>query len=158
MNRGPVRWGTAAYGLFVLLLGVFVAVETARLSVGPAYAAIGPRLFPALVATGLILAGLGVLVMVLRSRHHPAPTPPPRLDRRPLVLITMGLALQMLLLEQLGFVLASAILFFVTTQAFGGNHWLRGILAALLLPLLIHIAFTRGLGLPLPAGLLSPLL
>ena len=44
-SRG-LRLGEAALAAFVLLLGVFVAVETAMLRTGPGYSAIGPKLFP----------------------------------------------------------------------------------------------------------------
>jgi putative tricarboxylic transport membrane protein len=55
-TRG-LRLGEAVLAAFVLLLGVFVSVETAMLRTGPGYSAIGPKLFPWLVAAGLLLVG-----------------------------------------------------------------------------------------------------
>ena len=57
-----LRLGEAVLAAFVLVLGVFVAVETAMLRTGPGYAAIGPKLFPWLVAAGLLLVGVGAAV------------------------------------------------------------------------------------------------
>lgn len=149
------RWGPVAYALFVLGLGGFIAVETARLSVGPGYAAIGPRLFPALVAGGLILVGLGMLAVAVRGA---LPAVAERLDLKALALITLGLAAQAGLMGRLGFVPASAILFLTVTTAFGSRRWLRDGVIALMLPLAVYLAFTRGLGLTLPAGVLEGLL
>ena len=41
------------WAALVLALGLFIAVETPLLEVPPSYAAVGPRLFPYLVAGGL---------------------------------------------------------------------------------------------------------
>ena len=56
-----LRVSEAAFGGGVLALGLFIAFETSRIHVAPTYAAIGPRLFPSLVAAGLIVIGVLVL-------------------------------------------------------------------------------------------------
>ena len=56
-----LRLGEAVLAAFILLLGGFIAVETAMLRTGPGYAAIGPKLFPWLVAGGLLLVGVALL-------------------------------------------------------------------------------------------------
>ena len=71
--------------------------------------------------------------------------------------VGVALATYVLLLEAAGFVLASALLFWGVALAFGSRSWLRDPLLGLLLGLTVYLAFTRLLGLRLPAGVLAPL-
>ena len=54
-----LRVGEAVLGGGVLALGLFVAFETSQMQVAASHAAVGPRLFPFLIAGGLILVGGG---------------------------------------------------------------------------------------------------
>ena len=56
-----LRLGEMVLGGGVLALGLFIAVETAMLEVAPSHAAVGPRLFPFLVAAGLVVVGVALL-------------------------------------------------------------------------------------------------
>src|ERR671911_2094558 len=105
-TRG-LRLGEAVLAAFVLLLGVFVAVETAMLRTGPGYSAIGPKLFPALVATGLLLVGIALLY---EARAGAVAQPAGfELDLPPALLVSAGLVLQMVLMRPAGFVIATAV-------------------------------------------------
>jgi putative tricarboxylic transport membrane protein len=154
-SRG-LRLGEAALAAFVLLLGVFVAVETAMLRTGPGYSAIGPKLFPALVAAGLLLVGLALLY---EARAGAVAQPMGfELDLPPALLVTAGLVLQMLLMRPAGFVIASAVLFVAVTYAFGSRRLALNAAVGLVLCTATYVAFTFGLGLGLPAGVLGRLL
>jgi putative tricarboxylic transport membrane protein len=154
-SRG-LRLGEAALAAFVLLLGVFVAVETAMLRTGPGYSAIGPKLFPALVAAGLLLVGLALLY---EARAGAVAQPMGfELDLPPALLVTAGLVLQMLLMRPAGFVIASAVLFVAVTYAFGSRRLALNAAVGLVLCAATYVAFTFGLGLGLPAGVLGRLL
>ena len=76
-----LRAGEAVLGGVVLGLGLFVGVETALLEVAPSNAAIGPRLFPFLVAAGLVSVGVLVLRQALQQ-VLPAMAPVPMLPAR----------------------------------------------------------------------------
>ena len=56
-----LRIGEGVLSLGVLALGLFIAVQTALLEVGPSQAAVGPSLFPSLIAIGLIAVGVSLL-------------------------------------------------------------------------------------------------
>ena len=56
-----LRLGEMVLAGGALALGLFIAVETAMLEVAPSQAAVGPRLFPSLVAAGLLLVGVALL-------------------------------------------------------------------------------------------------
>jgi putative tricarboxylic transport membrane protein len=151
-----LRLGEAILAFFVLLLGVFVAVETALLRTGPGYSAIGPKLFPWLVAAGLVLVGLALLREARSGEvEHPAGF---ELDASPLLLVTGGLVAQMLLMKPAGFVIASTVLVVVVARSFGSRRLVRDAAIGLVLCAAVYVAFTRGLGLALPAGALGALL
>jgi putative tricarboxylic transport membrane protein len=151
-----LRVGEAVLAAFVLLLGVFVAVETAMLRTGPGYPAIGPKLFPWLVAAGLLLVGVALLYEARAGAiAHPVGFD---LDLPPALAVTAGLVLQMVLIKPAGFVIASAVLFVAVAYAFGSRRLALNAAVGLVLCAATYIAFTRGLGLILPAGVLGTLL
>jgi putative tricarboxylic transport membrane protein len=151
-----LRLGEAILAGFVLLLGLFVAVETATLRAGPGYAAIGPKLFPWLVAAGLLLVGVALLY---EARAGAVAQPVGfELDLPPALAVTIGLVLQMVLMKPAGFVIATAVMFVAVTYAFGSRRFALNAAVGLVLCLATYVAFTRGLGLVLPAGVLATLL
>jgi putative tricarboxylic transport membrane protein len=151
-----LRLGEAVLALFVLGLGLFVAVETATLRTGPGYAAIGPKLFPWLVAAGLLLVGAALLYEARAGAvAHPAGFD---LDLPPALVVTAGLVLQMVLMRPAGFVIASTVLFVAVSHAFGSRRLVLNIAVGLVLCLATYAGFRWGLGLILPAGVLAPLL
>ena len=151
-----LRLGEAVLAAFVLGLGLFVAVETALLRTGPGYAAIGPKLFPGLVAAGLLLVGAALLYEARAGVvAHPAGF---ELDLPPPLMVSAGLVLQMLLMRPAGFVLATTVLFAAVARALGSRRLVLDLAVGLVLCLGAYAAFTWGLGLNLPAGVLAPVL
>jgi putative tricarboxylic transport membrane protein len=151
-----LRLGEAVLAAFILLLGAFVAIETAMLRTGPGYAAIGPKLFPWLVAAGLLLVGIALL----HGARAGAVAQPVgfELDLPPPLVVTAGLVLQMVLMRPAGFVIATAVLFVAVAYALGSRRIVLNAAVGLVLCAITYFAFTRGLGLVLPAGVLGPLL
>jgi putative tricarboxylic transport membrane protein len=150
-GRG-LRLGEAALGGGVLALGLSVAVQTATLQVAPSNAAIGPRLFPFLVATGLIVVGVALLREALFG--HVAHERGFELDWPAVALVSAGLIAQMLLLEAVGWILATALLFVAVARAFGSRRLLLDAAIGLGLASLAFGVFNWGLGLSLPVGTL----
>lgn len=148
-GRG-LRIGEAVLGGGVLALGLFVAVETALLEVGPSHAAVGPRLFPFLVATGLIVVGLALLREAFFG--HIAHEQGWELDWRAVALVSAGLLVQMLLLESLGWIIATTLLFVAATLAFGSRRLVLDAAIGVVLTSLAFVIFNHGLGLGLPTG------
>ena len=79
------------------------------------------------------------------------------LDLPPPLIVTVGLILQMLLMKPAGFVIATAVLFVAVAYALGSRRILLNAAVGLLLCAITYVAFTRGLGLVLPAGVLGTL-
>ncbi len=147
-----LRVGEALLGGGVLALGLFVAVQTAMLQVAPTHAAIGPRLFPSLIAAGLI--GVGLLVLREALFGHVAHERGFELDWVAVALVSAGLVVQMLLLETVGWIPATTILFVAVARAFGSRRLLPNVLIGLALASLAFGMFNYGLGLGLPLGTL----
>jgi len=68
------------------------------------------------------------------------------------------LLLCLALFERGGFVIASGALFWVAACGFGSRRPLRDAVIAVLLSVAVFLAFTRGLGLTLPLGVLGGVL
>jgi putative tricarboxylic transport membrane protein len=162
VKKPRVLWGELLFSLGVLALGAYFAAGAFSIRLLPSYSRIGPRFFPLLVAGGLLLCGVLLLVQAVRGRAAP-------LDESEDVDVTapadwpavavLGLALlaDILLIERLGFVLASTVLFWGVALGFGSRRYLRDVSIGLALSLAVYLAFTRLLDLTLPAGVL-PLL
>jgi putative tricarboxylic transport membrane protein len=146
-----LRVGEAILGGGVLALGLFIGVETARLEVAPSHAAIGPTLFPFLIAGGLIIIG----ALVLREAffgHVAHERGGFELDWLAVALVSAGLIVQLFLLEMVGWIPATTILFVATTRAFGSRRLLLDAVIGLVLASLAFVVFNYGLGLDLPVG------
>jgi putative tricarboxylic transport membrane protein len=145
-----LRIGEAVLGGVVLGLGLFVAIETSLMEVTAANAAIGPRLFPFLVAFGLLVVGAAVLWQAFFG--HIAHERGFELDWLAVALVLGGLLLQMFLVESLGWIIATTLLFVAATLAFRERRVLISIAIGLALTCLTFLVFNYGLGLSLPVG------
>lgn len=160
--RSRLPLGDLLVSLGILALGGYFTYGALAINVSQSYSRVGPRFFPFLVAAGLLLCGALLLVQALRGHAAPAEAgedvdtdAPP--DLVAVAGVGAALAAYVVLLEAAGFVLASALLFWGAALAFGSRNWLRDPLLGLALGLVVYLAFTRLLGLRLPAGVLAPL-
>ena len=152
------------------MLGILLGAGSFGIPLGVGYDRIGPRFFPTLVAAGLVLLGVWLAVTGLRSSTNPrhkeravateaefseadVPT-----NWRALGFLAAGLLLCLALFERGGFVIASSALFWVAACGFGSERPLRDAVIAVALSVAVFLAFTRGLGLTLPLGVLGGVL
>ena len=145
-----LRVGETVLAAGVLALGLFIAIETARLQVAPTQAAVGPRLFPGLVAAGLLLVGAALLREALFG--HIAHEGGFELDWPAVGLVSAGLVLQMLVLDWIGWILSAAVLFMLTARAFMSRRLVIDLALGLGLGVLTFVVFSYGLDLSLPVG------
>ena len=134
----------------MLGLGLFIATETSLMEVAASNAAIGPRLFPFLVAAGLLAVGAAVLWQAFFG--HIAHERGFELDWRAVALVAGGLLLQIFLIESLGWIIASTLMFLAATLAFRERRVVISIAIGLVLTGLTYWVFNYGLGLSLPIG------
>jgi putative tricarboxylic transport membrane protein len=161
-KRRRILWGEFVFGLGMGALGAYFAFGAFNIRLLPSYSRIGPRFFPLLVAFGLLLCAVLLLLQALRGKAAPpeaaedaditAPT-----DWLAVAMLGAALLVDILLIERLGFVVASTLLFWGVAFAFGSRNYLRDAGVGLALSLAVYLAFTRLLDLSLPAGIV-PLL
>jgi putative tricarboxylic transport membrane protein len=144
-------------GLFVLHQGYSIGGEQS------AYAKVGPQVFPYVIGAGLLLIG-GLLARgalkgswsVVWAEADDAGSGRQELWRRmsSAGLVGLGLVLNAALIKPLGFVVASTLMFALTTRAFGSRRLLFDLAVAAGFSGLIFVIFTYALKLPLPGGTL----
>jgi putative tricarboxylic transport membrane protein len=145
-----LRIGEAVLGGVVLGLGLFIAIETSMMEVAASNAAIGPRLFPFLIAGGLLIVGGAVLYQAFFG--HIAHERGFELDWLAVALVSAGLLLQMFVVESLGWIIATTLLFVAATLAFRERRVLISVAIGLVLAGITFWIFNYGLGLTLPVG------
>jgi putative tricarboxylic transport membrane protein len=115
-------------------------------------------LYSLLVLAGLLFFAVAAVVEAVRAR---AASLPPSLPQSagpewgPAALIAAGMALDLALIEQAGFVLASTALFWLTARAFDRQHPGRDALFALGVSAGAYLLFVRVLNVTLPAGFIG---
>src|SRR3546814_3844512 len=102
-----------------MLFGLFVAILTTNIPIGPAYSAVVPKVFPWLISGALILIGLMLLIESLRETE---PSDRPVVDWRAIGIVGLGLAAQLLLMTGAGFIIASPVLFVAVARDFGRSE------------------------------------
>jgi putative tricarboxylic transport membrane protein len=137
-------------------------------------ASAGP--YPLMVLTGLALCALVALVNGVKSANGRATrdrrawsSDPAVADQRrggsldpplaarwsPIALIALGAVIDLVLAERAGFVIASAVLFWLTARAFDNRHPGRDAVFAIAVSTSAYLLFARVLQLMLPAGVLA---
>lgn len=146
----------ALVGLALVLVGIGLLVSAQDINISPAVVLLGPRLFPSIVAIGLML--LGALTLASELRGSQAAARREQADNAvendwPAFLTALaGPVLFLLTVETLGFAVAAALLFAAVARAFGSRRPAIDLALGLVIGLVILLVFSYGLGLALPAG------
>jgi len=166
MKRRFKLGGEFALALGTAALGAFLAIQTAGIEVSPSYARVGPRVFPWVISFTLIGLGLWIAYDVFRTRKAASTTAGggtadlsmEPVDWNAFLTIGLGLVLHMILIGPAGFVVASTVLFVCVARAFNGRNLIRSTAIGAILSVVVYVGFEYGLGLDLPAGILSGIL
>lgn len=162
----PSFW-TGRSGLVVpallVALGLFLVYGTVTMDVPDTATSPGPQVFPSLVAGGCFVIAALITVQLLRR--------PETIDRgvdengepragfvsnwRTLGITVGSVAVFIALLDPLGWVLAGALLFWGVSIGLGSRRFVFDAAVALLVASAVQIAFSAGLGLTLPGGILA---
>lgn len=127
----------------------------------------GPRLAPVVITSAWVAAAAVFLLQQLRPRpeteqppvaqdapekdaqNAPEKQEPGRLAPIGVLAALAGFAIA---LEYAGFVVSAALFTVVTARILGSRHLLRDVIVAIVLPVVVYLAFTRLLDIFLPAG------
>lgn len=151
------RPGQIAVAVAVLAAGVALAAGTFSLPDVGGYAKVGTRLFPGLIAAGLI--GIGILLMkeALLTGFQNLAAPPGKAFNWPaLAWLNGGVLAHMLFISRAGFIFSSVLLFLAVARAFGSRRLGRDLVIAVALAVLLFLVFTQALTLTLPWGSWMP--
>ncbi|MCQ1954485.1 tripartite tricarboxylate transporter TctB family protein [Arthrobacter sp. zg-Y238] len=145
--------------LLMVLFSTYLLIGILTMDVGEGTDFPGPKFFPGiLMVAGYVLAVL-LALHYLRSPEHPTETSARTYrtftDWSAVLWSAGGFLLFALTLETLGWIIAAAMLFWFVAKGFGSRRPLFDISFALLISSAIYLAFSVGLGLNLPSGILG---
>lgn len=142
--------------LGVIALGLLALHETTQIPVSPMYAQVGPTAMAYLASALLLALGGALLVQSISGRWvSPAEERESALDLRGLGWLLLGLVLNVGLIDPLGFIPASMLLFACTARAFGSRSPVRDLLIGLALSATAYFGFAELLGINIGAGFLG---
>jgi putative tricarboxylic transport membrane protein len=154
----PAWAAPRATALGVLAIGVVALLATFAIPAGrDGWATSGARFFPLLVSIGLIFFAVAQLLRttVLADEdlgRHAADEAAETEWATPAVLMA-ALVAYALVLEPLGYVVATALLFPVAARALGSRALVRDVVAGIVFAVAVDLLFTRVLAVPLPIGI-----
>jgi putative tricarboxylic transport membrane protein len=147
--------GETIIAVGVLVLAAVVYWQTVIIPVSPIYAKVGPTVVPMMTALGLAVLGALLLFSALtggwRAPEELEITP----DRPALLWITAGLVLNVLLIGNAGFTLASIVLFVCVARGFGSKAIVRDAAIGAAFALVAYFGFAQTLGINIGAGLVE---
>jgi putative tricarboxylic transport membrane protein len=120
---------------------------------------VGPALFPQLIAAGLAICGAIFVIQAARRRAGTPWIALPDWIHAPrqvagFAIVTLGLLAYCLLVETLGFFVCAPLLLGALLAVLRVRAW-AVLVIAIGVSVLIHFIFYKGLGVPLPWGLLQ---
>jgi putative tricarboxylic transport membrane protein len=162
----PRRVDKAQYLVCAVLVvvGAFLIYDAVTLEAGFAKVdPVGPKAFPLVIGIVLIVLAAVLAVAIPRGSVGEADAgedvdPEAPSDWRTVGLLVGVFVAVILLVEPLGWVITSTLMFAGAATILGNRHYVRNIAIGLVLALVSFYAFYSGLGIPLPAGILDGIL
>ena len=150
--------GQLAVAVGYTVLGVLVLWGAMYLPTEGGYAQVGPGVVPRIVGAILIVLGLAMVREAVtggfRGHDEEGEAKLP-MDWRAFAWVSAGIIGYGLLIEHLGFIIASTLLFVFVARGFSSRRWILNILVGAVLAVAVYAVFNYGLGLTLPAGILK---
>jgi len=161
----PGFLGPRIFAVALLTFGLFVLFGTFQISGREGLSPSGPRFFPLVVAVGLLVFGtLFLISTTLRQDRYlgeKAAAEEAATDWPTTGLVAAILVVYAFLLDPLGYIVATALLFPAAAYVLGSrgrSKVLRNLTIGVVLGVVVFFSFTELLGVRLPDGLLDPLL
>ena len=153
--------GQVAVAAGVLAVGALVFGGSFFLPPGGGYAQVGPGVVPRVVGFVTIILGVFLLREAwaggFENVDEAAEAKLP-MDWPAFGWVSGGIIAYGLLIEVLGFIFASTILFVMVARGFNSRRWGLNVVTGLVLGSAVLAMFNYGLGLTLPAGILKGVL
>jgi len=134
-------------GLMYMVIGLFFTYMATQYQMGTA-AKMGPGYFPFWL--GLVMTALGLLILVKSFSAKAAIEKIPKFDWKIIGMITGSVVLYGILLPTMGFIVAIAVLVFISASASHEFHWKGTLVNAIVLIVFTYSVFVLGLKLQFP--------
>jgi len=149
--------GELIFAGLALALGIFVFVGAFGIRLPATGTQVGPRVFPFLVGTILVVSAAMVLIGVARGKVAEVEEgedidDTARTDWLTLAKIVAFVVAHIALIEIIGWPFAAAVLFGGVAWTLGAKHWWAALLIGLALGIVVYVLFGGLLGLSLPPG------
>ena len=150
--------GQVAVSAGVLAIGACILWGSFYLPTGGGYAQVGPGVTPRVVGSFLLIVG-GFLMREaftggFRGVDEEAEVHLP-MDWIAFAWVSGGIIAYGVLIEYLGFIFSSTILFVMVARGFNSRRWILNVVTGVILASIVYAIFNYGLGLTLPAGVLK---
>ncbi|WP_445402846.1 tripartite tricarboxylate transporter TctB family protein [Streptomyces sp. LE64] len=156
LGEWAVAAGLLAIGIVTLLDGLGQTASTSASGVGAGF-------LPKVVGVLLIGLSLALGVQIARGQRGEAETAEGDVDVRhtqwvPLAVCVAAVLIFIAGIDTLGYVIVSAIAFWLTAWAMGARSHVKSAVIAVVVSVVVYLVFTRALGIHLAAGVLEGVL
>jgi putative tricarboxylic transport membrane protein len=149
--------GDLGVAVGVILLGLVSAWQTTEIPQS-LYAAVGPRAFAWAASAMLVIMGLLLVKDAVTGGWSDETNEFGEVDWPGGLWLLGGLAANVVLIDKIGFILASTLLFLFTARAFGSRQLVRDAIIGFLLAFVAYVGFDRVLGYKIGTGLIEGLI
>ncbi|MEO3977709.1 tripartite tricarboxylate transporter TctB family protein [Streptomyces sp. CAU 1734] len=161
-QRGAA-WGEWAVTAGLLAIGVLTLLDGLGQATSTSASGVGAGFMPKVVGALLIALSAALAVQVARGRHGEADAAEGDVDVRatrwvPLAVCVGAVLIFIAGVDTLGYVIVSAVAFWLTAWALGARSHLKSAGIAVVLSVVVYLVFTRALGITLAAGVLEGVL
>ncbi len=150
--------GQVAVAAGFTVLGALILWGSFYLPAGGGYAQVGPGVVPRAVGVVMLVVGAFLVREAFtggfRGVDEEAEVHLP-MDWIAFAWVSGGIIAYGVLIEYLGFIFSSTILFLMVARGFNSRAWVVNIVTGIVLASIVYGIFNYGLGLTLPAGVLK---
>ena len=155
--------GELAFAGSLVLLGLLVLWDTTRIELPQGNNIVNPRTFPYIIGALVLVIGIALIVEVLRGKLGTPEGDEPgasfiKADRKTMLMMAAAVAVHVALLEKAGYIIAATFGFWGLATTFGSRKPIKDFAISLIFALVVYFAFSWGLNIQLPQGILSNIL
>ncbi|MFH5229685.1 tripartite tricarboxylate transporter TctB family protein [Antrihabitans spumae] len=157
-------WAQFIVCAVLVVVGAFLIFDALTLAGGFAKVdPVGPKLFPLVVGSGLLLCAVILAIAITRGSKGEADEgedidPDSPGDWKTVGMLVGLFVATIALVDFLGWAITGGMLFAGAATVLGSRHYVRNIVIGGVLSVVSFYAFYSGLGIPLPAGILDGIL
>lgn len=157
MQTAQKNLGEVLFALVFVVLGVAGVIFAGTIEVPDLEFGMGPRAFPYIVSSLLLVVGVGLVFQALRGQLGDAEDGEDIDAEASTDWITIGklaffVIIHIVLIEPAGWPVAAAVMFIGAARALGAKPFWRSVLIGIILALILQYLFGGLLGVSLPRG------